>query len=62
MECRANNAEKESVLLKQHLEEAKKRLDEVVVLQFSFHFFFLFLNLVPGMMVNTIVSEGKWYC
>ncbi|KAG5525718.1 hypothetical protein RHGRI_032123 [Rhododendron griersonianum] len=28
MECRANNAEKELVLLKQHLEEAKKRLDE----------------------------------
>ncbi|XP_058188532.1 mitotic spindle checkpoint protein MAD1 isoform X2 [Rhododendron vialii] len=28
MECRANNAEKELVLLKQHHEEAKKRLDE----------------------------------
>lgn len=30
MECRANNAEKESLLLKQHLEEAKKRLNETL--------------------------------
>lgn len=31
MECRAKNAEKESALLKEQLEELKKRLDAVIV-------------------------------